>query len=257
MGELMDCAHRWEAKYILGMTGRPSAPAWLGTSIHAGTAIFDTARAIGKEGSIHEATDTFVETLNSGEDVDWRGSDISKPEAESIGVVLTAKYCQEISPQFNYVGVEMETKPFDIEVDGIIIRLTGTMDRARASVGNSGVGISDIKSGKRAVDQETGKASVKGHAPQLGIYELLYEHTTGAKVTEPATIVGLQTTKQVKVGVGTITNAREQLIGADGEHGLLEYAALMIKAGMFPPNPKSALCSEKFCVRYQSCKFKE
>lgn len=255
LGGLLDCAHKWEAQNLLGMRGKSSAPAHLGTSIHAGTARYDTDKMIGITPSASDAVDVFVDTLKES-DVDWRYSDVSYKSAEQIGITLTNKYCKDISPMFNYVGVEMETKPFDILVDGTIIQLTGTMDRARAIQG-AGVGIADVKSGRRAVDKETGKAHTKGHAPQLGIYELLYEHTSGLKVTEPAMIIGLQTTTSAETGTGIITNAREQLLG-DGENvGLLEYAAMYIKEGKFPPNPKSSLCSEKFCPRWQVCRFKE
>jgi hypothetical protein len=257
MATLLDCPHRWEAVHLLGMKSKTSAPAHLGTSIHAGTAVFDTARVRGAAASVDEAADTFVETLKQSEDVDWRNADISYREAERIGLSLTVKYCNEISPKYNFVAVEMETKPFDIAVDDVVIRLTGTLDRSRVNVGGKGVGISDVKSGRTAVDNETGKARTKGHAAQVGIYEILYEHTFDVPVTEPANIIGLQTTSKAAVGIGVIENARQQLIGDQGVPGLLEYAAMYVKRGMFPPNPRSQLCSEKFCVRWPVCKFKE
>lgn len=258
LGELLDCAHRWEAKNLLGMRGKNSAPAHLGTSIHAGTAVYDTNKLLGREASIAEATDKFVETLKSDDSVDWRYSDISYKQAELVGLKLTDSYCRNVSSKFTFVGVEMETKPFDIMVENTIIRLTGTMDRARASLGSEGVGIADVKTGRRAIDKETRKAATKGHAPQLGIYEILYEHTAGVKVTEPAMIIGMQTTTEATIGTGLIYDARKQLIGDnEGNRGLLEYAAMYIKNGMFPPNPKSSLCSEKYCPRFTQCKFKD
>jgi hypothetical protein len=259
MSTLFDCPHRWEAVHILGMKSKAGAPAHLGTSIHAGTAEFDGARVRGQEASVDAAAEAFVQTFKQDEDVDWRSSDIGQREAERIGLLLTAKYCNDISPKFEYVSVELETKPFDVLVDGVIIRLTGTLDRARANIGKSGVGISDVKTGRMAVDQDTGQARVKGHAPQVGIYELLYEHSLDVKVTEPANIIGLQTTSSPKVsaGIGVISNARQQLIGDQDSPGLLEYAAMYIKQGKFPPNPKSQLCSEKYCVRHATCKYKE
>lgn len=261
LGELMDCAHRWEGKHLLGMRGSNSAPAWLGTSIHAGTAVFDTHRllkgdAINKA-DFDEAIETFVNTLHDGKDIDWRYSDISKKTAEQTGIVLTTKYCHQISPSFNFLSVEMETKPYDIDVDGVVIRLTGTLDRSRTVEGSKGAGISDLKSGGRAVDKETGQAYTKGHAAQIGIYELLSEHTNGIPITEPAMIIGLQTKGAPIVGTGLIHGAKEQVLGNGDERGLIEYAAMYIKTGMFPPNPKSQLCSEKFCPRWSKCKFKE
>lgn len=257
LGELFDCAMRWEAKHLLGMRMKSSSAAHLGTSIHAGTAIFDSQRVLGSAASVEQATTEFMEVLRDDSDVDWRGGDLSKRDAEHIGILLTHRYCNEVSPQFDYVAVEFATRPYDIEVDGVIIQLTGTLDRARAKIGANGVGISDVKTGKRAVDADTGFATTRGHAPQLGVYELLYEHTTGVPITEPASIIGLQTTKSATVGIGEIKNAREQLIGDQDSKGLLEYAAMYLKQGMFPPNPKSQLCSDKFCPKHKTCKFKE
>jgi hypothetical protein len=258
LSDLFDCPHRFEAKQLLGMRGKNSAPALLGTAIHAATAVYDTAKMLGGDASISEATDTFVDALKSDDSVDWRYADITYKTAELIGLKLTDKYCRQVSPLFNYVGVEMETKPFDIVVEKTVIRLTGTMDRARASIGTGGgVGISDVKSGRRSVDKDTRQAVTKGHAPQIGIYELLYEHTTGALVTEPAMIIGMQTTTDATIGTGIIYDARKQLVGDAENKGLLEYAAMYIKAGMYPPNPKSSLCSDKYCPRFHKCKFKD
>ena len=69
------------------------------------------------------------------------------------------KYCTEYAPKQDYVSVEMQLEPMDINVDGVTVQLTGTMDRARVSR-SGGFGIKDLKTGVRAVDGD-GKA-VKG-----------------------------------------------------------------------------------------------
>lgn len=256
-GRLFDCAHAWEGVHILGLTSPSSPRAALGTAIHAGTAAFDISKSIGLEPDQVEAGEVLLETLrNPRDEVNWRGSDISRKEAEVIGLTLLSRYCTDIAPRFNYIAVEMETKPLLIDCGGgIQIQLTGTMDRARAIEDELGVRIADIKTGARATEGERGeprRAKTKGHGPQIATYELLYEHTTGQPVSGPAEIIGMNTTKP-EVLVGEIHNARRLLIGTDESPGLLQYATSMFRTGLFPPNPQSTLCSEKYCPRWNHC----
>lgn len=257
-GALFDCAHRWEGTHIMGLRSPSSPRAALGTAIHAGTAHFDTQRAQGLEGDTLEAADVLIESLHKPrEEVDWKNDDLTRSAAEKIGLTLLQRYCADVAPRFHYIAVEMETKPLIIDCGGgVKIELTGTMDRARAIHDEYGVRIADIKTGTRATEGERGeprRARVQGHAPQLGTYELLYEHTTGERVTGPGEIIGMNTAKP-EVLVGEIQNARERLVGTEESPGLLEYATVMFRSGMFPPNPSSVLCSPKYCPRWGVCK---
>lgn len=255
-GDFLDCAYRWEARHLLGMSSPSSGAARLGTAIHASTAAFDQGKIDGSKLTATDTAGVLVDTLrDQQEPVDWRNEDMTIGDAERIGLTLHTRYCLDVSPRYDFTAVEMETSPLSIEVEaGTIITLTGKMDRARVKRGMKGAGIADLKSGKRAVGKD-GRASVSGHAAQVGVYELLYEHNTGERITEPAEIIGLKTSQQPVVGVGVIHGAKSRLIGRDGDPGLLEMAARMMKAGLFPPNPRSALCSERYCVRFHSCKF--
>jgi len=46
------------------------------------------------------------------------------------------------------------------------------------------------------------------------------------------------------------------LVGTEQSPGLLEHAAKIVHAGAFYGNPKSVLCSAKYCPRHPVCKFK-
>jgi hypothetical protein len=47
------------------------------------------------------------------------------------------------------------------------------------------------------------------------------------------------------------------LLGDEHQPGLIQIAASMLRTGLFPPNPKSTLCSRKYCPAYAShCKFR-
>lgn len=252
-GRLFDCSYAWEGEHLLGLRRPSGLRASLGTAIHASTAAFDQARIDGAPISISDAADVFVQTLhNPTDDVDYKQDrSITMREAEQIGLTLHAKYCAEISPQFEFTAVEMRFDPVDIDCgDGLIIRLKGTMDRARVAKWRAGVIIPDVKTGARLFSD--GNVVLKARSAQLGAYELMYENNTG-QPTEGAQIIALQTTSTAQVGVSRIFDAKRTMIGTKYEPGLIEFAATMFKTGSFQPNPQSALCSEKFCARWKSC----
>jgi len=253
---LMDCAHRFEAIHLLGMRGNNSGPAALGTAIHASTAAFDKGRLDGSGVTVTDTIGVLVDHIHSPEQpVDW--GDVSPREAEAVGRRLHTRYCLEWSPRYEWAAVEMQTTPLDIDVNGVTIRLTGTMDRARVRKGIKGAGISDLKTGARAVGRD-GFAVTKGHGSQLGVYEILYEHTTGQPITEAAEIIGAKTSlSDPRIGSGRVPGAKAMLLGEDGRPGLIEHAAAVLKSGLFMPNPKSQLCSEKFCPRWATCLYRD
>ncbi|KVG13462.1 hypothetical protein WJ24_03715 [Burkholderia vietnamiensis] len=256
-GSLFDCAYRFEGIFLLGMRNVVGLRAALGTAIHAGTAIFDQARLDGSGLTVDDAAGAFVDKLRDpANEFDPARDDLSLSEAERIGLSLTTKYCLEIAPRYDFVAVEMETKPLDIDCGGgIVIRLTGTMDRARVRRTALGPGIADLKSGSSAVQK--GVAVTKGHGPQIGTYEMLYEHTTGELITDTAEIIGLKTKGAPEVATAPVKNAKRVMIGTEDEPGLIEFAADMFRTGRFYPNPKSLLCDAKYCPRHRVCKFHE
>lgn len=193
---------------------------------------------------------------NPDNDFDQNKDDLSKREAEVIGLKLTTKYCHEIAPKYDFVAVEMPTIPLDIDCGhGTIVRLTGTMDRARIRKDGEYISIADIKTGIAAV--QNGAANTRGHGSQIATYELLFEHSTGQKITADAEIIGMSTSSSSEIATGTIKNAKQILTGTEDRPGLIEFAADMFRSGKFYPNPRSMLCSEKFCPRWSSCHFRE
>lgn len=257
LGRFFDCAHSWEGIHHLGMRNAVGRRAILGTAIHAGTAAFDSAKLEGSPISFDDAVGVTMDKLACPEgDFDLNKDDLSRREAEIIGISLTTKYCAEVSPNYEFLAVEMETRPLSIDCGGgISITLTGTMDRARVHQSSQGIGIADIKTGQRSVTN--GVASIRSHGPQLGVYELLFEHSSGESITAPAEIIGLKSSTKPEVGIGQISNAKEILLGTEDEPGLLDFVTNNFRAGLFPPNPQSRLCSPKYCPRWEICRFRE
>ena len=253
--EILDCAHRWEGKYLLGMSMPSGLRAQLGTAIHASTAEFDSRRVNGSPITPDDAAGVLVDTLHNPEiEIDFSKDDLKLADAERIGLILHSMYCTEISPRYEFIAVERTVEPLTINCGDVVsITITGTLDRSRTRKDGKGKGIVDLKSGGAAVVK--GCAKTKGHAAQVGVYELLESHSTGEECTAPAEIVGLKTRGNPDVAIGEIYGASRMVIGDLETPGLLDYAVAMFRTGLFPPNPSSILCSDRYCPRWSKCRF--
>lgn len=255
-GALFDCAYKWEWEVLLGNRKPSGLRAALGTALHASTAVFDRGLITGEGIKPGEAADVLVQKLHTPDyEVDVTQDDLTIKEAEMIGLSLHTKYCTTLAPHMGYESVEAEFAPLDIECGGgVIVTLTGTMDRARVAKGGGKRRIVDLKSGARAISN--GAVVTKGHAAQCGTYQILDDHTTGQR-TDGSQIVGMQTSSRPSVGMSDTFDARRVMVGEPGTKGLIEYAAEMFRTGLFPPNPRSLLCSPKYCARWDCCIFHE
>lgn len=257
---MFDCAQRFYWQNIVGLRNPSSGPAHLGTAIHAGTAMYDQAQLDDAPVSIGDAVDASREALLSPEhEVEW-SEGLTAREADDYAVKLTTRYCADIAPTRNYAAVELRCEALDIITRHGIVRVTGTTDRVRL-LDDGRKGISDLKTGGRATEKTADgrgrRAVTKGHHLQLGIYTLMAEQASGERLDAPAEIIALQTTKDTPCGIGEILDVKTALLGDDEQPGLIEIAAGMLKTGIFPPNPKSMLCSRKFCPAYERhCKFR-
>lgn len=261
-GGLFDCALRWSKVHLEGLASASSPRALIGTGVHAGTAAFDAAKLHGSpiraDDAAGAAVDAIAERI-ARDDVRWLSDEPNRKQVESIALRLSTTYCLDISPRYEFVAVEQTTKPLDIDCgEGVIVRLTGTLDRSRTIVVPSASGrkrrIADIKSGRAAVNA-AGVAATKKHKPQLGTYIVLDEHTSGEMVDDTAEVIGLNTEGGFRTGTGTTTGAKELLVGNGEDPGLIDIAAQMFRSGLFPPNPQSTLCSEKYCPHFHRCPY--
>jgi RecB family exonuclease len=255
LSDFFDCPARAEAKHLLGKRTPSSGKALLGTAIHRSTAVYDQSTLDGAGITIDEAAGAAVDAINKPHD-DVKLDDDEKPAAlEAVAIALHKLYCTKIAPTQEYAAVEVQCER--LEITDIGLALTGTTDRV-AKV-TDGYGILDLKSGGSAVKAD-GTVETKGHAFQAGVYELLAQHGSGLDITEPARIIGLQTGKTEKgqrVAISApIEGAREVLLGEDDSPGVLQMVANMIHSGVFPGNPRSMLCGEKFCPIFKQCKFR-
>lgn len=242
---LFDCARQWYYRYVIGLKSPASIEAHTGTSIHAATAMFDRARHSGETVSLDDSADAFRDAFAHPEE------DVERSDEEAhfrdAGAKVTRTYCAEIGSRRIYTEVEVTCDNLELETQSGPVTLSGTSDRVyQSSTGE--FRIVDLKSGKRAVSAD-GSAVTKGHSVQTGIYSLLAEHALGIPMDKSAEIVGLSTANG-RIGSGILPDVRSNL------PSLIEMAASILKAGIFPPNPRSNLCSRKYCPGWSLCKYK-
>lgn len=259
--EIFDCPARWFARTFEGKRGVSTGRAYLGTSVHHATAIFDQAELEAAPITVDDAAGIFVDCIHAPEDlrkeVVWDNEDLTVKDAEEIGLSLTTRYCFDIAPRIDYAAVELQCKPFDIEMgEDLTIRLTGTLDRIR--IKNQHFGISDLKTGKRICDQD-GNVDIGKNVVQLATYELLElmaRDTFDPDIVLPAQIIGLPTTEGRPIGITSVKLPHKLLLGDEKYKGLLEMAADLIRKRLFWGNPRSMLCSERYCPAWRDCRWR-
>lgn len=250
---LESCARRWK-KIKDGMRLPGSMPALLGTSMHEGTGAYDLARLNGSPITADDAAGVLVDALrHPREPIVRSADDFTTQEAERIGIKLLKTYINEIAHTRKYIAVEQLCKPVPIDCgNGVVVKLTGTLDRIREDA-DGRLGISDVKSGARRIYQ--GDVDVAADGAQLGTYEIIGEATIGRPIEAPGEIIAMQTKNNGEVMAAPVERTRSILTGTPGEPGLLHVVAMYAKNDIWPANPKSALCSKKFCPDFSNCPF--
>jgi hypothetical protein len=253
IGELFDCAARWEAKYIRGMRLPSSGAAQLGTAVHKSTAVHDQSKLDGNPLLSEES----VAAAGRRDPQARPGRDVGRRPLHENGRVDRARAAHEV---LRGDRAEAGIRGGRSAMHASRSRTSRSRSRARriASGAWGGFGIADLKTGKTAVRAD-GHVETAGHAMQQGVYELMAERAAGLPITEPALIIGMQTGKTDKgqrVAIAEVHGAREMLIGEPDAPGVLELASRVIHSGAFPGNPRSMLCSEKYCPAYLNCRFR-
>lgn len=243
IGSFFDCPLRWAEVNLYGNSLPSTAPAAIGTAVHASTAAFDEGGT-----TVLDSAEVAVELIKRPEeDVNW--GDASRNRAIEVALGVHTRYCNDIAPTVEYKAVELTLDPLQIEInEDITLELTGTLDRIRVKDGKQGV--ADVKTGARAMSMNSGR-----HKAQVGVYSLLAENQ-GFHITLPETLIKLQTSSNYGAGLEDISGAREALLGTDDSIGLLECMGKMLKEGLFYGNPQSWLCSDKYCPKFNNCNFR-
>jgi len=264
IASIVDCPLRGLSIQLGLVDQLPSTPpAAIGSACHAGTAVYDQAVIDGDPISADDSAEVVVEYLKEHNDeINWG---TTRPEeAKRRALSVNTLYCNDVAKLLRYEQVELPLKPLIIDVEGVRIELTGTLDRiytAIYSLDDDGKvieyepagqrGVLDVKTGANVCAQKTGK-----HKAQVAVYELLAEATLGEKPNLPGLIAQLQTSYSTQVDIKQIVNAQQALIGTSEQKGLLYHIGSMLKTGDWYGNCSSWLCSEKYCPLYSGCIFR-
>jgi hypothetical protein len=261
----LDCPDRWVALQVEGMKLPTYGPSHLGTSLHHAAGQFDLSYLQGDPITPDDAVDLAVDMIKSTDaNVVW-AKDLRQKDAIDLAVPLTLSYCNDIAMNETFEEVELKCEPLTISMEnGVSIRLTGQVDRVRSRTVNSIApdgppviqrGISDLKSGRGVISN--GEIAVEKHIAQLGTYELieiLAEKKTGDHMVLPAQVIAMPTSgTDRRVIAGEVDRPSKVLLGDGKRKGLLETVAVMAKNEVWPGNPRSMLCGEKYCPRYHKC----
>lgn len=258
LADLLDCPARWKAVHLDGLRSCSSPQARFGTAVHAGLANFDRQRLQRSETPPAEllagATTAFAEELAKPEEgLVWEAAAYEK--YQTIGLTLLQRYAEQLAPHRKFVAIEAKCPSLDLMVEGVILRLTGSLDRVREDA-DKRLGITDYKTGEQAVRAD-GTVVVAPHRPQLGMYEILGGLLMGEQMSAPAEIIGMQSAGPARIGAGDVHGAAESLLGTEEAPGTLVYVARVLREGAFFGNAKSLMCSKKFCPAFAGCRFRE
>lgn len=240
---LFDCSLRWYFDNVVGLRMPSGTPSRLGTAIHSGCAEWD--RGVGAWDAADVSAHAF---LNPSDEVEQIGQ-IATYEAVNIARKVTYAYTQKWGRR-EFSHVELEVAECIVKVDGYELCITGHVDRI------SNGEVKDLKTGARRVNAQ-GVVDIGADHLQLGVYSLMASAELGRDVvSNDVTIIGGSTTT-FQWAERTVHGAMQIMLGDDQSEGILSIAAKMLKHGVFAPNPKSLLCSEKYCAAYANkrCKY--
>lgn len=254
MPELTECPARWYATQIDGLTMPAQVPTWLGTSLHKALELYDrTKMSTGTLLDVADVQSAFVQTLwHPTEEVVGEEEEFKK--AEKNGLELVRKYAESIAPNRRYAAIEATCPKLDVVVEGVVIRLSGTLDRIRID-DQDRYGVTDFKSGATVVKADE-TIDVDPYRGQIGVYEILGEAVVNKPMTAPGEIIGLGANGKARVATQEVPNAAESLVGTAEMPGVLQYAARIAKHEIWFGNPKSFLCGVKYCPIYERCRFR-
>jgi hypothetical protein len=80
----------------------------------------------------------------------------------------------------------------------------------------------------------------------------MYEATEGER-TVGGQVLALSTAGKPQALASRVFDAKRVMLGTETQPGLIQFAADMFRSGLFPPNPSSVLCSERYCARWAVC----
>jgi hypothetical protein len=247
LGMWARCPAQFKRRYIDGQIVPPGVAARIGTGVHKGAEVYNSAKIHGQEEPksvvVDAAVDGYKKACIDG-GVFFAPGELSEAKRQlSEGIDQTASlaglFHESIAPIINPVAVE---EVIILEDEDLPIPWGGIIDWRDANPKNW----SDLKTADKTWPQ--GKAD---NEIQATLYPRLIESVTGILPTELTYELLVKTKEPKHISIKTTrTNDDWRL--------LKERARLMlrqIEAGLFPPaEPGHWICSAKWCGYFFSCK---
>lgn len=259
IGSYISCQWQWYNVHILNRNTIPSARAALGTSIHkvAEVILNEAIETRHKDLNISKANDIAIqeynELLKKDEPVFEDGDTKESIEKEILNG--TKSWLDDIAPIID-IPIAVE-KFYEVKTPNnpIFARVAGSIDYVGENT------LHDIKSTRR-------KPTLQNYDLQQGCYALLREKN-GENVDSvkiQAVILGKKETKgQILDLIKDSTDPFRELNDIKNQsryiiNNILEKAKVLNTDTinpeiLFTGNPKSMLCSPKYCSLYNECKF--
>lgn len=263
IGSYINCQWQWYNVFILGKNTIPGVRAHLGTAIHKSAEVLwqDAMNTGIKDLNVNKATDAAMEEYKEicKQQPPEFGDD--KPALiENLVVEGTKSFIDDIAPKVD-IPVAVE-KRYTVEIENPIFnKVSGSLDYVGEKT------IHDIKTTKK-------KPTVSNYSLQQGTYAILRE-ANGEKVDSvkiQAVVLRNPTSKKEASADGIILDMVEdntnpflslEVMKDQSRYiinNILEkttvYSKDIVKPEiLFTGNPKSMLCSNKYCSLYNECPF--
>lgn len=258
IGSYISCQWQWYNVFILGKHSIPSARATLGTAVHKSAEVtwLDAIEHHKKDLNLTRATDAAIEEYQEclKKDEPQFSDGDTKESLEKLVVEGTKSFILDIAPKVEIP--EAVEKRYTVEINNPIFdKISGSLDY----VGKDS--IHDIKTTKR-------KPTLSNYSLQQGTYALLRE-ANGENVESikiQAVVFNKKDTKGLILdmvedntnpfeGLEKIKNQSKYIVNHILEKSKLYYQDTIKPELLFTGNPKSNLCSPKYCNFYNECKF--
>jgi hypothetical protein len=233
---IFDCSLRWYYEHVVGLRLPTATPARLGQAVHAGAAEFDRGNPV--KHSEEFAIDHF---LHPEEDVEPIAQVEADDQAEIAGRMVR-QYVNTFGRR-NYSHIEVTVSSCVLTTIHGDIEVTGTVDRILDRQ------VRDIKTGRGRIRKD-GSVDMRADYMQLGIYALMARAEAGDRSISGDVSVMAGDTANGRWAEAKAVGAVDLLLGSQEDEGLVEMAAKILHHGAFSPNPKSMLCSPKYCAAY-------
>ena len=240
---LFDCSLRWYFEHVEGLIVPSSTKARVGTAVHTGAAAFD--RGASSSDAADAAHAAFMDPQGDVEKI----GQLDINAASAVARRTTIGYATTFGRRA-YSHIEVEVPECIVSTIHGDILLTGHVDRVL------GGQVHDLKTGEQRVTKD-GRVHVGADHLQMGVYAVMARAELGDDSISPNVTITGGSTSHYTWGEITIANAVQVLLGDAQYEGIIVIAAKMIKHGVFPPNPKSLMCSAKYCAAHSQgkCRF--